>query len=116
MSEASDGPGTGPVEGQTRRSGRPPVPPAAPPEDAAPARDGTGNDGTEHDGQHRTERVTFPVPGPGGRAAAPPATVEQPAARPPETGRLHLGGYPPRVPGAARREAAPPHDGARDDD
>ncbi|WP_164700394.1 hypothetical protein [Modestobacter sp. KNN46-3] len=74
MSEASDGPGTGPVEERTRRSGRPPVPPAA-----------------------------------------PPATVEQPAA-PPETGRLHLGGYPPRVPGAARREAAPPDDGARDDD
>jgi putative Holliday junction resolvase len=39
------------------------------------------------DGQHRTERVPFPLPTP-------------PVPAPDETGRLNLGGYPPVVPGA----------------
>ncbi|GAA4750349.1 hypothetical protein GCM10023328_36340 [Modestobacter marinus] len=80
-------------------------------------RDGAVQDGG-HDGRHRTERVPFPVPGPGGPPAGPPVTVQQPAARPPETGRLELGGYPPRVPRAARPHpaAVPRHEGARDGD
>ncbi|QXG75869.1 hypothetical protein KUM42_19215 [Modestobacter sp. L9-4] len=117
----TDGTDTGPVEERTRRSGRPPVPAPVPSEQA--------------DGQHRTERVPFPLPPlhgdqqPGERPAAPRteqlpaqpapgAPGRQPAAAP-ETGQLQLGGYPPRVPGASRPRPAtddPAPDGPVEDD
>ena len=108
----SDGTGTGPVDDATRRSGRPPVPAPGPSEQPA------------GDGQHRTERVPFPLPPlQGERPAAPrteqlpaqpaPGTPGRQAPGAPETGQLQLGGYPPRVPGAARPRAADP---AQDDD
>ena len=114
----TDGTDTGPVEERTRRSGRPPVPAPVPSEQA--------------DGQHRTERVPFPLPPldgdqqTGERPAAPRteqlpaqpapgAPGRQPAAAP-ETGQLQLGGYPPRVPGPGRpRPGAAADDPAEDD-
>jgi len=111
-----DGTESGPGEARTRQSGRPPVPTAVPSEQHAA------------DGQHRTERVPFPLPprhdGEQPRPAAP--RTEQLPAQPaggapdgqppaaPVTGQLRLGGYPPRVPGAARTRPAPP--AAEDDD
>ena len=97
----TDGTEDGPVEERTRRSGRPPVPAAVPSEADA------------GDGQHRTERVPYPLPALQGDRPAAPRTEQLPAqpapgspgrqpAAAPETGQLHLGGYPPRVPGPAR--------------
>jgi hypothetical protein len=118
VGDGSDGPQTGPVGERAGRSGKPPVPrPVASDLPATP------------EGQHRTERVPFPLPGPAGTAPDDGAgrhRTEQvpfplpplpPQGRPdpaPETGRLFLGEYPPRVPGSARagsggggRDAAP---------
>ena len=108
----TDGTEDGPVE-RTRRSGRPPVPAPVPSEHDA------------GDGQHRTERVPFPLPSlQGERPAAPrteqlqaqpgPSSPGRPSAAP-ETGQLQLGGYPPRVPGSARPRPAEPRP-AEDDD
>ncbi len=103
MTDASSGPGTGPVG---RRAARPPVPPAG----RAPGR--------AVDGEQPTERVPFPLPAPApvGEPAGAPA-----APGPPETGALDLGGYPPRVPGGAARrpvrpEPAPDEEASRVDD
>jgi hypothetical protein len=100
VSEA-DGTETGPVEERTRRSGRPPVPTAAPSEQPA------------GDGRHRTERVPFPLPPLQGedrpRPVAPP-TEQLPVQPGPgaRAGQDQPGGYPPRVPGGPRpRPAAP---------
>ncbi|MGY1856247.1 hypothetical protein [Modestobacter sp. SYSU DS0290] len=113
MSAASDGPGTGPVEEPVAQTGRPPVPGRAP---ADGDQDGRQQDGRQQDGApagdgvHRTERVPFPLPGlhqpmpaqaPQTQTQAP--DTQAPDTQAPETGRLQLGGYPPRVPGAARR-------------
>lgn len=97
------GPGTGPV-GQ--RAARPPVPPTG----RAPRR--------AADGEHRTERVPFPLPAPG--AVAEPSGAPTRTGQP-ETGALDLGGYPPRVPGAAGRRpvrpgATPDEEASRVDD
>ena len=106
----SDGTENGPVDDATRRSGRPPVPAPGPSEQQA------------GDGQHRTERVPFPLPplrSEGGQRSgeprpAAPRTEQLPAqsasapGQPPAapvTGQLQLGGYPPRVPGRARPAA-----------
>jgi hypothetical protein len=90
VNDGSDGPQTGPVGERAGRSGKPPVPRPVSPDLS--------------DGQHRTEQVPFPLP------PLPPQGVPDPA---PETGRLFLGGYPPRVPGAAgRRPGAERHDPA----
>jgi len=89
VSDRGDEPPTGPAEQRTVRSGKPPVPPRAP---AVPA--------PTPDGQHRTERVPYPLP------ALPPQGAPPPVPGP-ETGRLHLTAYPPRVPGAGRPAAAP---------
>jgi hypothetical protein len=91
----SDGPSTGPADEHVRRAGTPPVPrPAG--GDPSLARDGD-------DGRHRTQQVPLPP------TAAPPVVAPGPA-----TGRLQLGGYPPRVPGAPRTDprpaAQPPED------
>jgi hypothetical protein len=106
---SSDGTGAGPAEEWTRRSGRPPVP--------TPVSSETDGE----DGQHRTERVPFPLPplrSEDEQRPAAPRTEQLPAqpapgtagGRPaaPETGQLELGGYPPRVPGAGRPRAAAP--------
>lgn len=116
----TDGTDEGPAEQRTRRSGRPPVP--APVPSATDA----------GDGQHRTERVPFPLPPmqlggaqrPGEPRPAAPRTEQlpvQPARDPgappaaPETGQLRLGAYPPRVPDADRPRPAA-LDEADDDD
>ena len=111
----TDGTETGPAEEATRRSGRPSVPAPVPSEPDA------------GDGRHRTERVPFPLPPLQGDRPSAPRTEQLPAqpapgaagrqpAVAPETGQLQLGGYPPRVPGAARQRPSgerPPED---DDD
>jgi hypothetical protein len=122
----SDGPHTGPVGERAGRAGKPPVPQPVP---ADPPAEPGGEDG-----QHRTERVPFPLPAPGGAGPGPDGDgqhrTEQvpfplPSLRPsgtptsapsPETGRLYLGGYPPRVPGAARPVPADPTAGEPDDE
>jgi hypothetical protein len=107
----SEGPQTGPADEDVRRAGTPPVPP---PVAADPFPAPTGDAG-----RHRTEQVPFPLP-PVAAPGAPPATPGPP------TGRLQLGGYPPRVPGAGaprpparrREDAGPaqlPDDGADDE-
>jgi hypothetical protein len=105
MSEGADGPQTGPAGERAGRTGKPAVPRPVPSEPPA-----------ARDGQQRTERVPFPLPPlpPQGGSERPAGS--EPAAGP-ETGRLYLGGYPPRVPGTGspRREAAP-EDPAGDDD
>jgi hypothetical protein len=106
MSEGSDGRQTGPLGEGAGRSGKPPVPRSAASDPAAP--------GAEPDGQHRTERVPFPLP------PLPPQELPG-ATSGPATGRLFLGGYPPRVPGAGPRagtgaDAAAPGDGRDDPD
>ncbi|HEV7870936.1 MAG TPA: hypothetical protein VGO95_06735 [Modestobacter sp.] len=106
MSDRSDGPDTGPVEERAGRTGRPPVPGSLPSDQ--PAAPGSGWDGGgPEDGRHRTEQVPFPLP------PLPPPDVPQPA---PETGRLYLGGYPPRVPGPARRPGIESRDPAPADE
>ncbi|MGY1838598.1 MULTISPECIES: hypothetical protein [unclassified Modestobacter] len=93
MSATSDGPGAGPVEEPVEQTGRPPVPGRAPADDVSPAGE---PDGTPAGGdRHHTERVPFPLPAP---------------KQAPQTGRLQLGGYPPRVPGAGRRAEPAPAD------
>jgi hypothetical protein len=101
VSDRSDGPDTGPVEERAGRPDRPPVSRSLPADDPGVL-----------DGRHRTEQVPFPLP------PLPPQDVPRPA---PETGRLYLGGYPPRVPGPVRRpdtapQDAAPEDGAPEDD
>jgi hypothetical protein len=98
VSDGSDGPQTGPVGERAGRSAKPPVPRAMPSDPAAP--------GPAPDGRHRTERVPFPLP------PLPPHGLPEPAPGS-ETGRLHLGGYPPKVPGGSRPGAAPA-DGTED--
>jgi hypothetical protein len=98
MSDGSDGSPTGPMGHQTDRPGKPPVPRPVPSDPPAPA--------AREDGQqHRTEQVPYPLP------PLPPQGVPGPAAGP-ATGRLYLGGYPPRVPGGGRPrpEGAAPAD------
>ncbi|MQA34173.1 hypothetical protein [Modestobacter roseus] len=119
MTSSSDGPGTGPGEEPIARTGRPPVPGRAPTDDgpagprggewAGEAQHGTGQHHTGQDhtgqdhtgqdhtgqhgtGQHHTERVPFPLP-----------ALHRSSPQAPQTGELRLGGYPPQVPGAARR-------------
>jgi len=110
----TDGTEDAPVERGTRRSGRPPVPAPVPFEQEA------------GEGQHRTERVPFPLPPLQGERPAAPRTEQLPAqpasgdpgrqpTAAPETGQLQLGGYPPRVPGAARQRPAEARP-AEDDD
>ena len=94
MTEASDGPQTGPVEEPVPQTRRPPVPGAVPPDEP---------------GRHRTEQVPFPLPPLPPMPAAPvPAPTPGPA-----TGQLDRGGYPPRVPG--RPGGTPADDGSTDD-
>jgi hypothetical protein len=81
VSSASDGPDTGPMAEPVAQTGRPPVP--------RPVPSDAGARSTPDDGVHRTEAVPFPLP--------PLPAGGQPD---PATGRLYLGGYPPRVPGA----------------
>jgi hypothetical protein len=128
--DVSDGPHTGPAGERAGPSGKPPVPgplpadPSAVPggEDGqhrtervpfplpAPGGAGPGSDGgPDDDGQHRTEQVPFPLP------SLRPSGTPVPAPGP-ETGRLYLGGYPPRVPGAARPGPADPTADEPDDD
>jgi hypothetical protein len=93
VSNTPDGPEYESVAEPVTQAGRPPVPPRPVPSGAATAEEETA-------GQHRTERVPFPLP--------PPAQQDEPA-HDPETGQLDLGGYPPRVPGAGRpRRTADP--------
>ncbi|MGY1842846.1 hypothetical protein [Modestobacter sp. SYSU DS0875] len=97
MSAASDGPGTGPGEEPVPQAGRPPVPGRAPTDDGRYGQQDAEQGG---EGWHRTERVPFPLPG----------LHQHLPEQAPETGRLQLGGYPPRVPGAIRRPDAAPGD------
>ncbi|MGY2081160.1 hypothetical protein [Modestobacter sp. SYSU DS0657] len=97
MSAASDGSGTGPVEEPVAQTGRPPVPGRAPADDG---RDGRQDAEPGGEGRHSTERVPFPLP----------ELHQHLPEQAPGTGRLQLGGYPPRVPGAIRRPDAAPGD------
>ena len=89
----NEGPQSAPADDDVRRAGTPPVPPPVA-ADPPPAPDGDA-------GRHRTEQVPFPLP----PVAAP---GPPPAAAGPPTGKLRLGGYPPRVP---RPPAPRPEDG-----
>jgi len=89
VTEASDGPQTGPVGEPVAQTRRPPVPGAVPPDEP---------------GVHRTEQVPFPLP------PLPAMTASPDPVPGPVTGQLDLSDYPPKVPGG--RHAAP----AEDDD
>jgi hypothetical protein len=126
VSGGTDDPATGPAGGRPGRPGPPPVPPPgrSDGEGRAPERDGEQRTGVvpfplpvPPDQRHGTERLRFPVPNQPPQPADQPA--DQPPAQPPgtagpadpapggpETGRLDLGGYPPRVPGARPRPDA----------
>jgi putative pre-16S rRNA nuclease len=82
---ADPGPlGSSPGEASGAPSGRPDLPPNPTGARSAPRQAGARPE-VPGSGQHRTERVPFPLPVPA----------------PDETGRLDLSGYPPVVPGAA---------------
>ena len=122
MSDGTDDPATGSAGARSGRRGLPAVPRSDRTEAGRPAdRDDEQQTGivpspvpVPPDSRHRTERLRFPLP------AQPPQPADQPSGTPqaagaersePETGRLYLGGYPPRVPGARPRpDATPPDD------
>jgi hypothetical protein len=124
VSDGTDDPATGPAGERSGRPGPPPVlrPGRSGAEGRPASRDGEQQTGVvplpppvPPDRRHRTERLRFPLP------AHPPQPADQPAQAPqsagserhdPETGRLYLGGYPPRVPGARPRPDATPPEGA----
>jgi hypothetical protein len=80
------------------QTGRPPVPPPVPSD--------AGASSPPDDGVHRTQAVPFPLP-PLPAGGRPEPTTG------PATGRLYLGGYPPRVPGNPHQE--PPDTSASGD-
>jgi hypothetical protein len=92
VSTSSDGSDREPVARPVQQTGRPPVPVTAPSEDTA-RRD-------DESGWHRTEQVPFPLP------PLPPGDARPAAVPGPATGQLDLSGYPPRVPGGRRPDAA----------
>jgi hypothetical protein len=92
VSTSSDDADREPVARPVQQTGRPPVPATAPADDDARP--------DEEAGRHRTEQVPFPLP------PLPPADARPAAVPGPATGQLDLSGYPPRVPGGRRPDAA----------